>query len=340
MADEQAVTQPQATTGESASSGSIDDFVKSRNHLEFSTEYKPSHTPAEKTESAPVTEDKKEAPADELPAQAASPESAPDGNQQTEAPRIPDEDGSEPEGSEKAVKELIAQRKQRREAQELAAARERENAYLRGLLEGKGITLPADGRPVQQAPQQGPPPKPTIEEFETYEQFEAARDQWMDDMVDFRASQIANKVVQKTTEDTVQQTFIKRLAEVEKTTPTIKEAFDEVGRQINVPMAQYIKLSSEGPKVLLYLHSHADETARIAKLNPYAAMAELGIIEGKITAVAEATKPAPAQQQNKQSKAPPPTRPVVNNGTSVNTALDKLDIDEFMKERNKAQFGR
>jgi hypothetical protein len=182
---------------------------------------------------------------------------------------------------------------------------------------------------------QGPPLKPTIEQFETYEQFEVARDKWLDDMVDYRAAQIRQAVVQRTAVDTVNQTFLQRLAEVEKANPAVKDAYNTVGAAINGHMANFIKMSPQGPQVLLYLHEHMDEAARLARSNPYLAIAELGQIAGKFAAGG-----APPAQPIQQSKAPPPVKPVVNNGAPVETPLDKLPIDDFMKERNERQYGQ
>jgi len=262
------------------------------------------------------------------------PESAPG-----EPPQTPEEPGSEPEGGSKAVRELIDQRKKRQEA-------ERENAYLRGVLD----TLVRGGQARAQAPQTPqatvqPPKRPVIEDFESYEQFDAAREKWMDNMVEFRANQVQQALVHRTTVDTVHQTFMNRIAEAEKTAPAIKDAFDVVGRALATvqspgsdAVTNFVKLSPQGPQVLLFLHEHMDDTMRLARSNPYLAIAELGQIAGRLAAA----KPAnpPAQVPTQKSKAPPPVQPVVNNGAPVEVPLDKLDIGDFMKQRNKAQYGR
>ncbi len=304
MADEpSAVQQPQAEPGAPAAPQTIEDFMSSRN------------TPAGTT-----------------PAQAARPESAP-GAQPATPPQTPaQEPGPEPEGGGKAVKELIAQRQKRQEA-------EREAAYWRGVAEAsRGAAPGGPAAPQPVAAPQGPPPRPVIEQFETYEQFEAARDRWMDDMVDYRAGRIREEVVRKTSVDTVHQTFVQRLEEAGKTNPAVADAYKTVGTAINQHMAQFIKQSPHGPQVLLYLHEHMDETTRLARTNPYLAIAELGQIAGKLAAVSTAA--AQPAQPIQQSKAPPPVKPVVNNGAPVETPLDKMPIDDFMKERNDHQYGQ
>jgi hypothetical protein len=261
------------------------------------------------------------------------PESAP-GSEETQAPEIPEQTGSEPEGatSSKAVKELIGLRKRTHQV-------EAEAAYWRGVAEGRaaGAAAPQFApAPVPVAPE-GPPPKPVIEDFETFEDFEAARERWVDDMVDYRAGQIRQAVTRKTAVESVQQAFVQRLDEAAKTAPQLPEAFDNVGASINVAMAEYIALSPAGPQLILYLNDHMEQTAHLARSNPYFAIGELAQIVARLGAQGRPATQSPAPQQ---SKAPPPVRPVVNNGSAIDTPLDKVDIDEFMRSRNEKQYGR
>jgi len=260
------------------------------------------------------------------PAQAETPESAPG-----EPPQTPDEPGPEPEGGGKAVRELIDQRRKRQEV-------EKENAYLKGVLD----TLAKGGQRPQAAPQQpqpqGPqiPKRPVIEEFQRYEDFEAAREKWMDDMVELRANQVQQALVQRAGNDSVNSAFAARVHQAAATNPRVQEAISEVGNAITLPMAHFIRVSPQGPQVLLYLHDHMDDAVRMARGNPYLAIAELGQIAGRLAG----SPVAPPQAPVHPSKAPPPVRPVVNNGASVETPLDKMDIGDFMKSRNKEQYGR
>jgi hypothetical protein len=261
-----------------------------------------------------------------------SPESAP-GARDAESPETPEQTGSEPEGAtnSKAVKELIGLRKRAHQV-------EAEAAYWRGVAEGRAAAgLPSRPAPAIHEQPEGPPVRPVIEDFETFEEFEAARDRWTDDMVDFRAGQIRQAVTRKTAVDTVQQAFVQRLDEAVKTAPQLQEAFQTVGTSINGAMAEYIRLSPFGPQLILYLNDHMEQTARLARSNPYIAIGELAQIASRLGAQDHPAPGAPAPQQ---SKAPPPVRPVANNGAPVDTPLDKKPIGEFMSERNKAQYGR
>ena len=173
---------------------------------------------------------------------------------------------------------------------------------------------------------------------------------WSDKMVEYRARQIRQAVVQKTAVDAVQSAFDQRITEAEKVNPKVRDAFNEVGTTLTmhikqgmpagIPMAEFIRVSAHGPQVLLYLHEHMEETARLARTNPILAIAELGQIAGKFAAAGNPPGTPPAQPPVQPSKAPPPVKPVVNNGAPVETPLDKMPIDDFMKERNKAQYGK
>ena len=158
-------------------------------------------------------------------------------------------------------------------------------------------------------------------------------------MVEFKAREVQHALVHRTQVQTVQSAFNERIDQAAATNPVIKEAVESVGPRINQFMADFIKLSAQGPQVVLYLHEHPEETARLAKTNPYLAIAELGQIAGKAAASAPAS-PAQPQQQAHKSNAPAPVKPVVNNGSAVEVPLDKKPIDEFMRERNEKQYGR
>jgi hypothetical protein len=72
---------------------------------------------------------------------------------------------------------------------------------------------------------------------------------------------------------------------------------------------------------------------------PARAAAELGKIEARIEAEITANKtdtPAP-KVVPKVSGAPAPIKPVKSDGAIVETDIDKVPIDEFMKRRNDAR---
>lgn len=190
-------------------------------------------------------------------------------------------------------------------------------AYQRGVAEATGAVSPAPQTP---AALEGPP-KPVIDQFDTYEAYEKALSEWGDRVVDFK---------------TVQPAFMQRIEEVKKVNPKVQEAFDRVGTELarltqqgfaaSVPISEYIRRSPQGARVLLHLHENHEELNRIVRMNPLMAVAELGEIEGKLKGTtATLAAPRPAASKKKGTLAP------VSPLESVN---------EFMKRRNEEQYGR
>jgi hypothetical protein len=102
-------------------------------------------------------------------------------------------------------------------------------------------------------------------------------------------------------------------------------------------MAVAIKESDDGPAIVRYLANHRDEAARIARLHPVRAAREIGRIEGMIGSAK--TTPEPPQPRT-VSQAPAPTRPVGGTKGSVEVDEDSLSIEEVIRRRNEAQYGK
>ncbi len=99
-------------------------------------------------------------------------------------------------------------------------------------------------------------------------------------------------------------------------------------------MALAIKESEAAPQVLRYLSAHRDEAARISRMNPIAAAREIGRIE----ALAEV--PSRPRDLRTVSQAPEPVRPVGGTKGSIETDDERVPIDEFVRRRNEAQYGK
>jgi hypothetical protein len=113
------------------------------------------------------------------------------------------------------------------------------------------------------------------------------------------------------------------------------DAITDPTLQVSEPMYEAVMdLGEVGPVTMLWLASHRDEAARIARLSPRAATLEIGKLAYRIDAEMKngSTPPdaAPA--------APPATRPSVVNvprGTSpavTNSPSDKDSVDEWLRK--------
>jgi hypothetical protein len=236
----------------------------------------------------------------------------------------PEPSGPEPEtGAEKRIKQLVAK----------SHDAEREAAYWKGVAEGR---LNKDGTPVQTpaAKQEGlPPVAPQVNDYETYAEYEAAREDYVLKMADYRADQrIAAKVAADKAQEAAQK-FTQRIEEEAKANPAVLEATKDATLPVSDVMAALIQESEVGPKVLLYLSENRDEAKRIYGLHPVLAAKEIGRIEAKCLT------PKPVTQTNKISQAPEPVTTVGGRGTP-SVDLDTIPIDEFMKKRNREEFGK
>ena len=239
------------------------------------------------------------------------------------------EQTTEVEGSEpsKAVKELIAQRKRRQQA-------EQEAAYWRGVAEARGTKTQEiqASTPVEKPVSAIPVPRP--EDFpDSWEDYERAKDEYLIQQATVRFNQQNQQETQRRQAESEQQTFIRRIETAAKEDPLLIDLLADNTLPVSQAMAPIITSSDHAPELLKWLHSNRQEAARIAAMPPILAAKELGAIEAQIK-----FKPKPAAPKT-VSIAPEPIQTVT---TSTNTTVDEdnLPIDEWIKRRNKLTFRR
>ncbi len=245
------------------------------------------------------------------------------------ASETPKED-KEPSGVEKRISQLVARQ---REAERREAERTEEAAYWRAVAEGR--IKPAV--PPAQPPQPGEPVEPMLDNFESAADFEAARTRYIVAKAgwDLRQEQQARQAQRYAAE--LDRKHNERMVAAITADPTLDEASKDPTLPISQVMSLAIKESDVGPALVRYLANNRAESERIARLHPLMAAREMGKIEGRIIAA----KAAPAQPQRTVSQAPEPARPVGGTkGTAPTDDDDKLSVEEFVRRRNEAQYGR
>lgn len=248
-------------------------------------------------------------------------------NQGSAPEQVPaDENNSVNEGSEsssKAIKELISQRKKRQEA-------EREAAYWKGVAEGR----------VSTAPQHDPKPEvpavlvaPNQDNFETYEEYENAREAYILAKAEQRITQRYEEQQRQQEEFSRLRTFEERMEAAAKEDPTILDIKNDQTLPVSMSMAEVIKMSEMAPDILRWIDQNRAEATRISRLPPFLAAKELGVVEAMLK-----NKPAPTPPP-RVSAAPEPIKTVTPVG---NTEIDedKMPLEEWIKRRNEAQFKR
>lgn len=239
-------------------------------------------------------------------------------------PAVIDE-GSAPLG-EKGQKELIALRKRAQEA-------ENQNIYLRAMLERgqqptdlPGATPPA-GSPKPDATLQ--PPK--LDDFETFEEYEAAKDQYLIEKAKVSIKADLTQQTVATQVSRVEQAWNERLEKESKEDPTLINIINDQTLTINPHMAAIIKSSEMGVKILKHLDQNREVALHIARLHPIQAAVEMGKLEARLSAA------PPPESPRKVSQAPEPIKPVNAIGTPV-VDENNLSTDEWIRRRNAEQF--
>lgn len=258
---------------------------------------------AETTEPAPVTE----TPTTEGIATAVNTvESAPTGD-------IP-----------KSVEELKEQRKKRQQA-------EQEAAYWRGVAEGRNQQPAAQPTAPQPQPVAQPP---KLDDFESYAEWEVAKDKYILDQAATEAEKrLQQKIQAQQQQQKIQEqvgSYQKRIFEAAEEDPTILDiAQDPTLPARNPGVVSVVMQSDVAPDLVRWLHNNRKDASRINNLDPILAAKEMGVIEERIK-----NKPKP-EPPKKVSQAPEPI-PTITPSGSVTVDEDNLPMDQWMARRNKA----
>ena len=257
-------------------------------------------------------------------------------------PKTP-EQGSEPSEAEKRIKSLVAERNQERERR----------IFLEGQIEGSKPIVPGTPGALPSQPEEivlpEVPVRPDVADYENYDQLEAALAQYEKDKKEYpsrlkayhdqeywkadedrkRKSRAAAE--QQTAQEAV-RTFQSRIKAAAEVDPEIETISHDPTLPVSLAMRAIIIESDIPDKLIRYMHEHKEEARKIVAMSQGAAMREMVKIELSLTSNKEPT--------NTISKAPEPHQTVnANKGTPI-VDYDKIPMDEFVKRRNEAQYGK
>lgn len=238
--------------------------------------------------------------------------------------------GSEPSGAQKRIKQLAAQRKVEQEARIKA---ERELAYYKGLNEARGVveTPKSQENKAEQLLAQ-----PHLDDFETYEEYERAKDEYL---VHLTESRIAKKFLEQQSlaqARTVQQQYTKRIQEASLNDPTIVQIASDPTLPVSAAMGEIIQRSEFAPQILKWLNNNRIEAARIAELSkesPMLAAHEMGMVVATIKNIPKPTPP------KRVSAAPDPIQTLTPTSPAT-VDEDDLSMEEYYRRRTKQIYGR
>lgn len=229
----------------------------------------------------------------------------------------PEEERRKKGGFQKRIEKLNAKIQQR-------------EALIEELLARQSQAKPEPEQPKQSL---SGTPRPRVDDFTTYQEYEDALVDW----------KLDNRLEAETAKQREQHER-QRAAEVEKTWQERETKFavehddyedvvdvEHMARhgQLSQPMAFALRSSENGPELLYQLAKHPEEAARIARLEPMAAVYELGRFEAAVTGKKQDTP-----KQAKTTSAPPPPTPI-KGGAAATVSPEQLSDEEWWKSRNR-----
>jgi hypothetical protein len=240
---------------------------------------------------------------------------------ETQATQNTEVEGSEP----KVVKELIAQRKRRQQA-------EMDAAYWKGVAEARTDRT----APVQQ-PVATVEKAPVLDDFETYEEWQQAdRNFVIKSSVAQAKKELARELQQQSSAKQQTAVFDKFMDKVELASeeyPDIKYILSDNTFPAPAHVSSIIHQSDQAIELILHLNNNRKEAIKIAQMNPIEAARALGFLEAQLKNKPQVSPPRTVSQ------APAPIPTVTPSGVAVVEDAN-LPIDDFIARRNKAQYGR
>ena len=174
--------------------------------------------------------------------------------------------------------------------------------------------------------------QPRLEDYESYAEYEVKNNEYLLAEAERRVTARLSTQQKEQSEKQVRESFLQSVRNAADTDEVIYEAITNPPA-VSDAMLSVLQTSDVGLEVLKHLHNNRREATRIAGLPPIQAARELGIIEAQIKF---APKPTPPKRV---SSAPEPVAPVTTT-TAATIDEDNLPLDEWIRRRNKAQFGR
>lgn len=231
------------------------------------------------------------------------------------------------------------------EVQELEAKLARRDELKRNLEEPKaGDKAAAPPDKGNQPAELKPPQKPKSDDFRTWEEYEAARDKYSEELTEYKIKSAIEKDRQErkfeSESRTVAERWNKGVEAVGKDIGTerwnkaidaVKPLFDGTNRALDLP-AKFVTDSDTGPQVAFYLGEHLDELREIAKMDPVKQIRALTLIEASLSKPAKSEKterPGP----KKETEATPPPKDIAGRGIPA-----KDPVEEALKSGDSGAY--
>ncbi len=226
---------------------------------------------------------------------------------------------------------------------------------------------PAKPEPTAKPQGSEAPAKPKMADFETYEAYEEARDQWVEQMADFKAEQRLKQFTQEQAAAAERQAIKARVDEAkarygDEAEQTIAQTARALWNDQAIPemVKSFLGDSPALLDVLYALGSQPDELAafvELARTNPGAAVRKAVALEGQLPPQGEAKAGKPAPQRDADGRfvpaaaaktpaekkptdaPPPPARELSTRGSTppdeIESAVASGDFRTYMAAKNR-----
>lgn len=255
-------------------------------------------------------------------AAAVAPESAPVETQevQTEQPVEPVSEVSEPAQEQPAEEPKVVQelKRVRKRAQEA----ERKAAYYEGMMAAQQHKPAATTEVVDQTVS-----TPKLEDFDDFDQFEAAKEQYLIQKAKQELQRSMQMEQAKATQQQLDQKFAEKIAKAAEIEPDVADIVNDPTLPVSQDMASLIKQSEMSVELLKYINDNRQAAQRMMQMAPAQLGYEMGRLEATIAAKAMSVK---VEAPKKVSMAPEPIQTVTSNG-AVDPDPDSMPIEEWMK---------
>lgn len=209
---------------------------------------------------------------------------------------------------------------------------------LKAQLAAKADPGVASPKVEQAKADEGKPAHPKLNNFETYEEYETAVEQYQDKLTDWKLNQREKQRVENEQRRAVEEKqasaqkawseSVNRAAKKHADFGEVLESVQDV--QLTEPLQ--LAIMDGGAELAYALGKNRAELERIAKLSPVAAIRELGKFEAKLS-----PSQAPQKKTQTATKAPAPPQPV--GGKSTATVKPLREVDDYAEYRARRMKG-
>lgn len=244
-----------------------------------------------------------------------------------EAQNTDDKDGQESEpgeqpegkkesGAEKRIKSLVGRAKRA----------EDEAAYYKMLAEKQ---TQQDQQPQEQ-PKSNNGKEPSIDDYETWEKYQEARDSYLINKAKSEFKEEVKKEKETTNKEMAKYKFNQKLSSLKDSDP---EKFDKIYTlPVRADIVEEIIPSENGLEVAEYLADNPQELQKLNTLTGSAVYRELGKIEARLMV------PKEQRQTKKLSTAPEPITPITQGKSTIKKPEEEMTVEEFIQHRNRKDF--